>query len=91
MKDGKYLPIGTIVQLYGQNRPIIIVGYLPECDGEAYDYEGYPYPEGFIGEDKSICFTAGLIDKIIFMGYETQEGKYFVDELMSKVGKILGD
>jgi hypothetical protein len=91
MKDGKFLPIGSIVKLEQQDRPIIIVGFLPECEGEAYDYLGYPYPEGFIGDDKSICFTAGLVDQILYWGYETQEGTYYIEELISKVGKILGE
>ena len=60
MKDNKYLPIGTVIRIDGQERPIIIVGYMPECEGEAYDYEGYPYPEGFVDSEKSICFTKKL-------------------------------
>ena len=91
MKNNKYLPIGTIVRLEGQERPIIIVGYFPECEGEAYDYEGYPYPEGFVDSEKSICFESGLVEQIIYWGYETPESSYFIDEIMSKLGKILGE
>lgn len=91
MKDNKYLPIGTVIRIDGQERPIIIVGYMPECEGEAYDYEGYPYPEGFVDSEKSICFTAGMVEQIIYWGYETAEGTYFIEEIMSKIGKILGD
>ncbi len=75
--NNKYLPVGTIVTLHNQKKPIIIVGYgtfdnaLNINERIIYEYCGYPYPEGFLGDDKIISFNHDLIQTINHMGYKS--------------------
>ena len=97
----KYLPIGSVVRLKGQNRQIVIVGYTIYNNKESktnttiYDYCGFPYPEGYIGEDKNIAFNHELIEEIKYIGYMSENFKDLNTEIKKALEnfekKIKGD
>lgn len=73
--EEKYLPIGTIVTIANQPKTIVIVGYgayekaSTEETQTVYDYCGYPYPEGYCGDDSVIVFNHDVITEIKYKGY----------------------
>ena len=90
----KFLPIGTVVLLKGGKRELMIISYCIVPNGEAYDkngridvsdkmfdYGACVYPEGMITSDQLFAFDHEQIEKILFMGYETEN--------QQKISKIL--
>ena len=84
----RFLPIGTIVLLKGGKRELMINSYciVPggeafdkhgkvDVAGEVFDYGGCIYPEGMITSDQLFAFNHGQIEKICYMGYETDNQK----------------
>lgn len=73
--EEKYLPIGTVVSIAGNEKNIVIVGYgaydynKTIKTTEIYDYCGYPYPEGFCGDEYTIVFNHDAISEIKYKGY----------------------
>lgn len=73
------LPIGSIVQLEGINKKIMICGVkqnLTENESDEikeYDYVGVVYPEGFVGVDYFINFDHSDIKTTVFTGYSDNE------------------
>ena len=90
-KNGKHLPIGTVVLLKNAKKKIMITGFLsvsPETGKKVFDYSGCPYPEGFLDYNKVCVFNHSQIDKVFFNGYINEEELIFkkkLDEQMSKV------
>lgn len=87
MKE-RFLPIGTVVVLKGGTRELMIISYCIVPDGEAYDKNGKVdlkgkmfdygacfYPEGMMTSDQVFAFNHDQIEKICFMGYETDNQK----------------
>lgn len=84
MENNKYLPIGTVVLLKEATKTIMITGYLPTEEGKnnkIYDYIGCLYPEGYLSSDQNLLFNQNQIDKVFFVGYETEEQPEFYKEL----------
>ena len=81
------LPVGSVVLLKEATRYIIIIGYAPVEEGSTkiYDYLGCAYPIGVIGHDRSLLFDKSQIDKVIFEGYQDEEGKKFVETLTKEM------
>lgn len=84
----KFLPIGTIVLLKGGKKELMIMSYCIVPTGEIYDknglvemeetmfdYGGCVYPEGMITSDQLFAFNHEQIEKICYMGYETDKQK----------------
>ena len=84
----KFLPIGTIVLLKGGKKELMIISYCIIPAGEVYDkngkvevgdtmfdYGGCVYPEGMITSDQLFAFNHDQIDKVLYMGYETDKQK----------------
>ena len=47
----KYLPIGTVCTLKGNNKKVMVIGFFSvEYNGniKMYDYQGCSYPEGIL-------------------------------------------
>lgn len=87
MKE-KFLPIGTIVKLKGGTKEVMITSYciFPTntqiVDGKEvaaqkriYEYGGCPYPEGIVDSNVACAFNHDQIEKISYLGYETNEQK----------------
>lgn len=103
IKD-KYLPIGTVVLLKGGVKPLMIVGYciIPtagemygkdgkvKVDGlKVFDYGAYFYPEGVSGHNAIFTFNHEQIEKVCFMGYESEEQKTVTKDLDKKVEEMI--
>ena len=84
MKVKELLPIGSIVLLKDGEKRLMISGVLqsnPEGDGDTYDYLGFLYPEGHIGDQFQYLFNHEDIDNLIFRGYEDEERDEFLRKL----------
>lgn len=88
MDKEKFLPIGTVVLLKNGTKPLMIVSYCIMPGGDVYDKEGKvetpvgvldygacSYPEGIVRSDEIYGFNHDKIDKVLFMGYETDAQK----------------
>ena len=98
----KFLPIGTVVLLKGGKREIMITSYCIVPNGEVYDKNGKVenpkkqifdygacfYPEGMITSDQTFAFNHDQIDRICFMGYETDKQKELSNVLKSGIEKM---
>lgn len=84
MGNKQYLPIGSVVLLKEASKTIMITGYLQKEVGnnnKFYDYVGCLYPEGYLASNKNLLFNHDQIDKILFVGYETDEQQDFFKQL----------
>ena len=97
----KFLPIGTVVSLKGGIREMMITSYCPVPKGdtfdkngkvelkqdEYFDYGGCHYPEGIMNSKQTFMFNHDQIEKISFMGYESEESKKFIEFLKEEINK----
>ena len=77
-------PIGTVVRLKGADRLAMIVGYMA-VDGntrQAWDYAGYPYPEGK-QDPEEVFFDRENIDELYQAGFCDAEGMAFLAYISS--------
>ena len=82
--EEKYLPIGSVCLLKGGQRYVVVIGYLGVGNEEmdkVYDYMGAVYPLGVISSEVSFMFDHEQIDKVVFRGYEDEDGKEFNKKL----------
>lgn len=92
----KFLPIGTIVKLKNIEREIMIASYcvVPRKelsikdkklveDFSMTDYGGCYYPDGYIVSSRIIAFNHDQIEKVIFMGYDTEESKQYSEKMVT--------
>lgn len=88
-----YLPIGTIVEL-SDGEKIMIVGYFV-VDGEdetnIYDYCGCAYPEGYDEISEMYLFDEEQIEKVLFIGYEDDEGKQYRSDMAKEIDETYSD
>lgn len=90
------LPIGSVISLQGSKEMKIVIGYnfiKDENSEEMYDYAGFPYPIGFIGQDtKMSLFNDENIELLYHKGFETENlEKYFdiiEDEFEKEEGEV---
>ena len=78
------LPIGSVVQLQNEEKPLMIIGILQRLENteEIYEYTGVPYPEGYMGEEYQFVFNHKDINIVLFTGYESSERDYFINNLL---------
>lgn len=96
MKD-KLLPIGTVVQLKGGTKKLMITGYSskdPES-GTLFDYNSCIFPEGIMEEVYSL-FNHSQIEEIFYKGLIDDESNEYTDKIHSMLtsantGKALND
>lgn len=87
MKE-KFLPIGTVLLLKGGKKEVMITSYcifptkVQKPNGDAvndgpkmYEYGGCVYPEGILNSNMACAFNHDQIEKIIYLGYESEEQK----------------
>ena len=78
------LPIGTVVQLKGGEKRLMVFGIRQtdsEGDDTEYDYVAVPYPEGNMGIDLHFLFNHEEIDTVFFRGFEDIERQSFIQAL----------
>ena len=84
----KFLPIGTVVLLKGGKKEVMITSYciFPNntelkdgqevpAEKKMYEYGGCIYPEGILDSNMVCAFNHNQIEKISYMGYETEAQK----------------
>lgn len=78
-----YLPIGSVIRLKGGTKKIMICGRLQEHmdNHKVYDYCACLYPEGILDPNELYLFHDKDIDKVFFIGYQTEEEFAFRDIL----------
>ncbi len=87
MKE-RFLPIGTVLLLKGGKKEVMITSYcifptkIQKPNGEAiaetpkmYEYGGCVYPEGILDSNMACAFNHDQIEKIIYLGYESEQQK----------------
>lgn len=85
------LPIGTVVNLKGTEKPMMICGFCPTGPakpGYVYDYSGFPYPEGYMDTLKIYQFDGEQIEKVLALGYQDRETFTYMHALQEKIGEI---
>lgn len=88
----KFLPIGTVVMLKEAKRPIMITSYCVfavATKKEVYDYGGCFYPVGILDPNLIQAFNHNQIEKVLYMGYETDEHKKFSEGLNNNYDEIV--
>ena len=84
----KFLPIGTVVLLKGGKKEVMITSYCifpnntelkdgqeVKAQKKMYEYGGCIYPEGILDSNMVCAFDHDKIEKISYMGYETDAQK----------------
>lgn len=81
MKE-RFLPIGTVVQLKGIHKELMITCYCifptgdkMKSEREMFEYGGCPYPEGILDSNTVNAFNHDQIERVIFLGYESTRQK----------------
>ena len=79
------LPIGSVIQLKGAEKRLMVFGVrqTDRSDKKEYDYIGVLYPEGNIGEQGQFLFNHENIEKVFFRGFEDEERTSFLNRLDS--------
>ena len=62
-----YLPVGSVVRIQGGEKPAVIAGVRVQdaVSGHAWDYMGYPYPEGRQDASKDFFFDADMVEDVL--------------------------
>ncbi|RRJ65497.1 DUF4176 domain-containing protein [Paenibacillus oralis] len=70
-----FLPNGTIVQLKGGNKKIMIFGRMQtQADtGQVWDYIACLYPEGLLNPNQVYLFNQEQVEQVIFTGFQDME------------------
>lgn len=81
-----FLPIGSIVSLRFNENQFMILGHeiKNDADNKVYDYMGVYYPYGFSSINELIFFNKNIIKKVHFFGFNDEEGKKYLDSMISK-------
>ncbi len=79
----KLLPIGSVVKLEGVEPIIMILGRMViSADKRDFDYVGVPYPVGYLGDEKVLCFNCDKIVEELHRGYMTENELIFREQLL---------
>lgn len=83
MNISELLPIGSVIQLKGAHKKLMVFGVrqTDRTDKTEYDYIGVMYPEGNIGEQGQFLFNHADIEQVLFRGYENEERTRFLEKL----------
>lgn len=85
------LPIGSVVNLKGSEKAMMICGFCPTGPanpGYVYDYSGFPYPEGYMDTLKIYQFDNEQIDKVLALGYQDRTTFLYMHTLQEKLDEI---
>ena len=85
------LPVGTVVTLKDVDVNIIISGYcsVSEKNPEyTWDYSGFLFPIGYIGEESIVSFDTDQIEKVITYGFQDEEQLRYMEEFKKILATI---
>lgn len=81
------LPVGTIVKVKNKGNMLIAgIGQI-SSDNYLYDYIGYPYPEGYTGNN-GYLFNRSDILEITFSGYDTEESQDYISDIEKQMDEF---
>lgn len=79
----KLFPIGTVVKLEEVEPIIMIIGRIVvSADKRDFDYVGVPYPVGYLGDEKVLCFNHDKIVEEMHRGYMTESELVLREKLL---------
>ena len=75
MKLEGMLPVGSVVLIGDNTKRLMIIGFLQqEAETEnVWDYVGIPYPEGYMGSERTYLFNHSQITRVFSIGYQDDE------------------
>lgn len=78
----KLLPIGSVVQLYGGTKKIMIMGYYSKSsdNDKMFDYNGCVFPEGVM-EEIYCLFNSDQIETVYFKGLENEQSEEYMKKI----------
>lgn len=85
------LPIGSVVNLKGTEKPMMVCGFCPTGParpGYVYDYSGFPYPEGYMDTLKIYQFDNEQIERVLALGYQDRETFVYMNALQQKIEEV---
>ncbi|MBR6524535.1 MAG: DUF4176 domain-containing protein [Clostridia bacterium] len=89
MKIHGLLPIGSVVLLKESTKKMMIIGFLQQQEsGMVWDYVGLPFPEGFLGGDRTYLFNHTQIESIYALGYQDTEQLAYAAHLEEAADEI---
>ena len=90
MKLEGLLPIGSVVLLEKSTKRMMVIGYLQQQADtqQIWDYVGLPYPEGYMGSERTYLFNHGQIERLFSMGYQDEEQFSFSAHLEKAVDEL---
>ena len=84
----RLLPIGSVVLLKKAKKNIMITSYfifsVKDKEKKIFDYGGCPFPLGILNADSALGFNHEDIEKVVFTGYQDDEEKELVKNLLEK-------
>ncbi|MGG2066743.1 MULTISPECIES: DUF4176 domain-containing protein [unclassified Bacillus (in: firmicutes)] len=79
----KLLPIGSVVKLKDVEPIIMIIGRMVvSADKRDFDYVGVPYPIGYLGDEKVLCFNHDRIVEEMHRGYMNESELVLREKLL---------
>ena len=75
MKLEGMLPVGSVVLIGDNTKRLMIIGF-PQQEAETenvWDYVGIPYPEGYMGSERTYLFNHSQITRVFSIGYQDDE------------------
>ncbi|MFD0769802.1 DUF4176 domain-containing protein [Bacillus sp. CGMCC 1.60114] len=79
----KLLPIGSVVKLEAVEPIIMIIGRMVvSVDKRDFDYVGVPYPVGYLGDEKVLCFNHDKIVEELHRGYMNESELVLREKLL---------
>lgn len=81
------LPIGSVVRLKDGEQKLMITGMYTQNNGKGqiYDYIAVLYPYGFTSNDEQYMFKHEDIEEVFFVGFDNEERKEMLKELVSNM------
>ena len=90
MKMEGLLPIGSVVLLGESAKRLMVIGYLQQETetGKVWDYVGIPFPEGYMGSERTYLFNHEQITRLFSIGYQDEEQFSFSSHLEKAVQEL---
>lgn len=90
MKMEGLLPIGSVVLLEKSTKRMMVIGYLQQQEDtqQIWDYVGLPFPEGYMGSERTYLFNHAQIQRLFAIGYQDEEQFSFGAHLEKAVEEL---
>lgn len=88
-----YLPLGSVVKLYDDDKLLMIYGraqIIPE-EGCVYDYVACEYPTGSVNTQEGYMFNHDAIQSVFYIGFQDADELNYRQALKKYVDEHVGD